>query len=63
MREDVRSKVFALMDRQLETSVEDTENRLAIRREFEAEIEFLEEVSFSPFTGVFLLPDQPEDEE
>ena len=55
--------VFELMDRQLETSVEDTEDRLAIRREFEAEIEFLEEVSFSPFTGVFLLPDQPEDEE
>ena len=63
MREEVRSKVFELMDRQLETSVEDTEDRLAIRREFEAEIEFLEEVSFSPFTGVFLLPDQPEDEE
>ncbi|MDE2700436.1 MAG: hypothetical protein OXI23_16305 [Gemmatimonadota bacterium] len=63
MREDVRSKVFELMDRQLESSVEDTEDRLAIRSEFEAEVEFLEEVSCSPFTGVFLLPDQPEDEE
>ena len=29
------------------------EDRLAIRREFEAEVEFLEEVSFSPFSGVF----------
>lgn len=63
MKEDVRAKVFELMDRQLETSVEDTEDRMAIRREFEAEVEFLEEVSCSPFTGVFLLPDQPEDEE
>ena len=60
IKEEVRAKVFELMDRQLETSVEDTEDRQAIRREFEAEIEFLEEVSFSPFTGVFLLPDQPE---
>ncbi len=63
MREDVRAKVFELMDRQLESSVEDIEDRLAIRSEFEAEVEFLEEVSCSPFTGVFLLPDQPEDEE
>ena len=61
MKEDVRAKVFELMDRQLKTSVEDTEDRLAIRREFEAEIEFLEEVSCSPFTvESFLLPDQPE---
>ena len=60
MREEVRSKVFELMDRQLESSVEDIEDRLAIRSEFEAEGEFLEEVSCSPFTGVFLLPDQPE---
>ena len=62
MREEVRGKVFELVDRQLETSVEDTEDRVAVRREFEAEVEFLEEVSFSPFKGVFLLPDQPEDD-
>ena len=63
MREEVRAKVFELMDRQLESSVEDTEDRLAIRSEFEAEVEFLEEVSCSPFEGVFLLPDQPESAE
>ena len=60
MRGEVRSKVFELMDRQLEASVEDAEDRVAMRCEFEAEVEFLEEVSFSPFSGVFLLPDQPE---
>ena len=48
------------MDRQLEASIEDAEDRVVIRREFEAEVEFLEQVSFSPFKGVFLLPDQPE---
>ena len=62
MRAEVRAKVFELMDRQLEASIEDAEDRVAIRREFEAEVEFLEEVSFSPFKGVFLLPDQPEDD-
>ncbi len=62
MREEVRSKVFELMDRQLEASFEDEEDRMAIRLEFEAEVEFLEEVSYSPFKGVFLLPDQPEDD-
>ena len=62
MKEDVHAKVFELMDRQLEASVEDAEDRVAIRREFEAEVEFLGEVSFSPFTGVFLLPDQPEED-
>ena len=60
MRAEVRVKVFELMDRQLDASIEDAEDRVAIRREFEAEVEFLEEVSFSPFKGVFLLPDQPE---
>ena len=62
MRAEVRAKVFELIDRQLETGVEDAEDRVAIRREFEVEVEFLEEVSCSPFEGVFLLPDQPEDE-
>ena len=62
MREEVRSKVFELMDRQLEASVEDAEDRVVIRREFEAEVEFLEEVSFSHFKGVFLLPDQSKDD-
>ncbi|MCY4352961.1 MAG: hypothetical protein OXC45_07635, partial [Gemmatimonadetes bacterium] len=62
MRAEVRSKVFELMDRQLEANVEDAEDRVVIRRDFETEVEFLEEVSFSPFSGVFLLPDQPEDD-
>ena len=62
MKTGVRTKVFELMDRQLEASVEDTEDRMAIRREFEAEVEFLEEVSFSDFKGVFLLPDQSKDD-
>ena len=63
MKTGVRAKVFELMDRQLEASVEDTEDRMAIRREFEAEVEFLEEVSLSDFKGVFLLPEQSKDEE
>ena len=63
MKTGVRTKVFELMDRQLEASVEDTEDRMAIRREFEAEVEFLEEVSLSDFKGVFLLPEQSKDEE
>ena len=63
MKAGVRTKVFELIDRQLEASVEDTEDRLTIRHEFEAEVEFLEEVSFSDFKGVFLLPEQSKDEE
>ena len=62
MKAGVRTKVFELIDRQLEASVEDTEDRLTIRHEFEAEVEFLEEVSFSDFKGVFLLPDQSKDD-
>ena len=63
MKTGVRAKVFELMDRQLEASVEDAEDCVAIRQEFEAEVEFLEEVSLSDFKGVFLLPEQSKDEE
>ncbi len=63
MKEEVRAKVFELIDRQLEASVEDAEDCVAIRQEFEAEVEFLEEVSLSDFKGVFLLPEQSKDEE
>ena len=63
MKTGVRAKVFELMDRQLEASVEDAEDCVAIRQEFEAEVEFLEEVSLSDFKAVFLLPEQSKDEE
>ncbi len=63
MKTGVRAKVFELMDRQLEVSVEDAKECVAIRQEFEAEVEFLEEVSLSDFKEVFLLLEQSKDEE
>ena len=60
MKAGVRSKIFELLDQQLEASVEDAADRTAIRRDFEAEIEFLEEASTRSFKGVFLLPNRSE---
>ena len=63
MREDVRAKVFELMDRQLESSVEDIEDRLAIRTRIRGGSRvFRGGVLQSFHSGVFLLPDQPEDD-
>ena len=60
MKAAVRRKIFDLLDRQLEASVEDTADRTVIRRDFEAEVAFLEEASTRSFNGVFLLPNRSE---
>ncbi len=60
MNAEVRSKISDLMDRQIDSSVADTADRAAIRREFEVEVEFLEEMSAQHFEGMFLLPERSE---
>jgi hypothetical protein len=58
MVEGVRNKVFELMDRQLQASVEKENDREGIRRDFAAEVEFLEEASIGHLDGLFLLPQE-----
>ena len=63
MKAAVRRKIFDLLDRQLEASVEDAEDRAVIRRDFEAEVAFLEDASIRSFKGVFLSPNRSEKRE
>lgn len=58
MKAGVRTKVFELIDRQFQASVENEKDREGIRRDFEAEVEFLEEASIGHLDGLFLLPDE-----
>ena len=54
MLPEVREKILYLVGRQLEAEVEDRAQRQAIRREVEAEMELLEQVSSEPMGGFFI---------